>query len=330
MVEHGDQAGPIGPQVLDHGLAFHVIHGGDKRRQAAHFRAMGCGEQEHALGAFKLDGSQLHDVPTPCNASHCKSVRHGLAEGTDIGLHTVKMLRALQMPSKARNHLIEDKDDPMLFTQGFDLLQKVRPLRCVCPVAHLQAAASRLIRAQAGTFSSRRLQHYASNLSGVFLYQTFQRSYVVVVKTGGVLDGLFGNAARQWGIADEPVIKRKERLLSATGYDFPACECAGQLHSRRDRCGSIFGELDHIDRINQANEALRRFELDHGRACQVIALPDCRKRCLVNGLFRVAKMHRTQSHAVIQKRIALWVPDIGTFPAIQNLGGVRRILVVAT
>ena len=101
--------------MLDHGLVFHVIHGGDERRQASHFRAMGCREQEHTLGAFKLDGSQLHDVASSRHASHRESVRHRLAKSANIGLHTVKMLRALQMPTKARNHLIEDKNDSMLF-----------------------------------------------------------------------------------------------------------------------------------------------------------------------------------------------------------------------
>jgi hypothetical protein len=105
--------------------------------------------------------AKRHDLASPSHSSYRKTIGHGFAKSTQIGLYAMHMLCTFHVPTKACDGFVKDEDNAMLFAQGLYLLQiiglftqKLR-VQTACPqqpedvptAGHSVAAGSKITQA---------------------------------------------------------------------------------------------------------------------------------------------------------------------------------------
>ena len=71
------------------------------------------------------DASDLHDLASPHQSSHRKPVGHAFAKRAQIWVDTEVCLRALQIPPKTRDHLIQNEQRTVRLAQPLNRMEKI-------------------------------------------------------------------------------------------------------------------------------------------------------------------------------------------------------------
>ena len=293
-------------EVLDDRLITVDAHGLDGGRQAGAFGTVGGGEQEDALLVVE-EAAQFHHFTLAGECRQRETIGQRLAEARHVGRDAIQRLGAALVEAEAADGLVQRDQGAIAVGQVDDLLQE----------------------AVLGLFGTSRLQQHHGDAVRVLLEELLQAVDVVVVELDGEFDFNARDAAVHGGGADEPVVVREEGAVAADGHQVTAGVGAGQLQRGGQHRGAVLGKLDHLGAGHQRLQHLGAFQLDGGRAVEVVAQLHLSVGGLNDGRVGVAEGDGAQAHAVFDEFVAVHVPDVAALAALDETGRALGILVIA-
>ncbi len=113
--------------------------------------------------------------------------------------------------------------------------------------------------------------------------------------------------------ADEPIIGREERLVSADCDHISPRVGTRNFHCRRGRIGPVLAELYHFRAFEQLEHSLGGIELDLGWPGKVGAHHHLTMGGLHHWFIRMAKRNGAQTHSVFNELVSIYVPNMTAF-----------------
>ena len=267
---------------------------------------MGRREEEHALPVGP-QAAALHELPLAREGRDGEAVGDGLAECREIGGEVVEGLRARKVPPESRDHLVEDEDGALRAAEVPEAMEEFVARRLDCLGFQDDARDAARVRRE---------------------HRLGAREIVVAEADRQVADRL-GDSGGHRGRADEPVVRREERLVLAHGHEIAVRVRPGELDRGRRDVRAVLRELDHLGGGEHFEERLGALELERRRPREVDAEAHLPGRGLDHRLESVAERDRPKAHAVLEELVPVAVPDAAALAPHEERRRVGGKLIIA-